>query len=132
MRIISGGNYLKGETQVRVFIDVALNEEIYKEDEIIGLIAIDDPNSTKVILQQQVNILLSNCRFRSRSAGVLGEIIVETGDMVTINNFVERLHKSNKFPDEIQAIAINNTSTIGPLQLKLIALHQGKILFSTS
>jgi uncharacterized protein (DUF3084 family) len=132
VRIICGGNYLKGEQEVRVFFDVALNELIFQQDQEIASVAMENNNLTQTTLQQQLDLLLATSQFRARRAGILGEIQVEQGSITTLSNFVENLQKSAIRPDQIQAIAINTTYTIGPLKLRLIALSQGEILFTTS
>lgn len=132
VRIISGGNYLKGETQVRVFADITLNQRIFLQNQMIASVSLDKNNLTQTILQQQLDLLLATTQFRARSAGILGEIQVEEGSITTLSDFVEQLLKMEEIPDQIQAVAINTTYTIGPLKLKLIALRQGQILFSTS
>jgi len=133
VRIICGGNYLKGETEVRVFADVALNERLFRQNQVIASGAIENNNNlTQTLLQQQLDLLLATTQFRARRAGILGEIQVEEGSITTLSNFVEQLLKSEEIPDQIQAVAINTTYTIGPLKLRLIALRQGQILFSTS
>ncbi len=133
VRIICGGNYLKGETEVRVFADVALNERLFRQNQVIASGEIENNNNlTQTLLQQQLDLLLATTQFRARRAGILGEIQVEEGSITTLSNFVEQLLQSEEIPDQIQAVAINTTYTIGPLKLRLIALRQGQILFSTS
>lgn len=133
VRIICGGNYLKAETEVRVFADVALNERLFKQNQVIASGEIENNNNlTQTIVQQQLDLLLATTQFRARRAGILGEIQVEEGSITTLSNFVEQLLQSEEIPDQIQAVAINTTYTIGPLKLRLIALRQGQILFSTS
>jgi uncharacterized protein (DUF3084 family) len=133
VRIICGANYLKGETQVRVFADIALNEIIFQENQVIASVAIENKeNLTQNFLQQQLDLLLATTQFRSRRTGILGEIQVEEASITTLSNFVEKLQQSEIIPDQIQAVSINTTYTIGPLKLRLIALRQGQIIFSTS
>lgn len=132
VRIICGGNYLKGEQEVRVFFDLALNERIFQENQELATVAIENNNLTQDKLQQQLDLLLATSQFRARRAGILGEIQVEEGSITTLSNFVENLQKSPLVPDQIQAIVMNTTYTIGPLKLRLIALSKGQVLFTSS
>jgi uncharacterized protein (DUF3084 family) len=75
--------------------------------------------------------LLAASQFSARRAGILGNIQVEDGSIKTIFNFLEQLSQSQEIPDEIKAIASENTYTAGPLKLRLIAIKDGKIILST-
>jgi uncharacterized protein (DUF3084 family) len=52
--------------------------------------------------------------------------------LTTLVNFMDQVKQSNQPVDEIQAIASNSTYTAGPLIIRLVAIRNGEITFSTS
>ncbi|MBE9107267.1 DUF3084 domain-containing protein, partial [Nostoc cf. edaphicum LEGE 07299] len=81
---------------------------------------------TSYQLQQRLEILISASQFRARNAGIVENVQVEG----TFLRFVSQLRRYNQ-PLEIKAIAADNTYTAGPLRVKLVAIVNGKIIFST-
>ncbi|MGF1478220.1 MAG: DUF3084 domain-containing protein [Cyanophyceae cyanobacterium] len=129
VRIIAARNYAQGEDEIRVFADLTPNREIFDAGEEIATVSVDvDMNQED--LQKRLDLLLSASRFRARSAGVLGEIEIEDG-LGNLVNFVELLNQSDQAIEELQAVALDNTNTAGPLKLRLIAIQDGRVLFST-
>jgi uncharacterized protein (DUF3084 family) len=131
IRIISAGNYVQGEKEVRVFADVAPNKQIFQPNQTIAAISVDSNEVNEQNLQNKLDLLFSASQFRARRAGILGNIQVEDGQIKTILNFIERLSQSGEIPDEIKAIATETTYTVGPLKLRLVAMRNGQVLFST-
>jgi uncharacterized protein (DUF3084 family) len=131
VRVLSAGNYVQGETDVRVFTDVAPNRQIFKQEETIAAVSLDGLPMTEADIQNRLDLLLAAAQFRARGAGILGDIQVEDGRIKTILDFIDELSKSENSFDEIKAIASETTSTVGPLKLRLIAIKNGEILFST-
>jgi uncharacterized protein (DUF3084 family) len=131
IRIISAGNYVQGENDIRVFADVAPNKLIFKEDENIATISMESSNFTEEDIQKRLDYLLSAAQFRARREGVLGSIQVEDGRIKTLIKFIEDISSTNQRPDEIRVVATNDTFTVGPLKLRLIALKNGEIIFGT-
>jgi uncharacterized protein (DUF3084 family) len=131
IRIISAGNYVQGEKEVRVFADVAPNQIIFQQNEAIAAISVDLDEVSEQSLQNKLDLLFSASQFRARRAGILGNIQVEDGQIKTILNFIEKLIQTGEIPDEIKAIATETTYTVGPLKLRLVAMKNGQILFST-
>ena len=131
VRILSAGNYVQGENEVRVFADVALNQKIFEQNDTIATISVDAGEITEQDLQKRLDILLAASQFRARRAGILGDIQVEDGRIAEILNFIEQVGQSQEIPDEIKAIASETTYTVGPLKLRLIAVKNGKVLFAT-
>ncbi|MDJ0657974.1 MAG: DUF3084 domain-containing protein [Crocosphaera sp.] len=131
VRIIAAGNYVQGEKEVRVFADIALNQKIFSEGETIAIISMDSLDLTDEIIQERLDLLLSATQFRARRSGVLGGIQVGDGRLKTIVDFIEEIKKSEEGLDELRAIAIKDTKTIGPLQLKLLGVRDGEIIVET-
>lgn len=130
--IVSAGNYVQGEEEVRVFADVRLNQEVFPEDIQIATVSIDIEQNSQEELQKRLDLLLSAAQFRARSAGIVGDIQVEGGSITTISDFITQLKNANGPVEELRAITMETTYTSGPLKLRLVAISKGKIIFSTS
>jgi len=131
VRIISAGNYVQGENDIRVFADVAPNKLIFPADEIIATISMDASNFSEEDIQKRLDLILSAARFRARREGILGGIQVEDGRIKTLIKFIEDISKTGNRPDEIRVVTATDTYTVGPLKLRLIALKNGEIIFET-
>jgi uncharacterized protein (DUF3084 family) len=131
VRIISAGNYVQGEKEVRIFADVAVNQKIFEQDAILATISLDSNILAETDLQKRIDLLLSASQFRARRSGIIGNIQVEDGQIKTILDFIEKVESSQSVPDEIKAIASETTYTSGPLKLRLVAIKNGQILFGT-
>jgi uncharacterized protein (DUF3084 family) len=132
VRIISAGNYVQGEAEIRVFADVTPNRQIFRQGQEIATVSIEpSTSSVEKNMQQRLDLLLSAAQFRARSAGILGDIQVENGTITILIEFLNTLRTSQETIEEIQAVATSTTPTLGPLKLRLYALKSGKILFST-
>ncbi|XLQ12233.1 MAG: DUF3084 domain-containing protein [cyanobacterium endosymbiont of Epithemia adnata isolate EadnSB Bon19] len=131
VRIISAGNYVEGEKEVRVFADIVVNQKIFSQEETIARVSIDTSDITEENIQQRIDILLAATQFRARRAGVVGNIQVEDGRLKTIVNFIEEISTREEGLDEIKAIAAEETYTIGPLKIRLIGTKDGEILLGT-
>jgi uncharacterized protein (DUF3084 family) len=131
VRIISAGNYVQGENDIRVFADVAPNKLIFQADETIATISMDASNFSEEDIQKRLDLILSAARFRARREGVLGGIQVEDGRIKTLIKFIEDISQTENRPDEIRVVTAIDTYTVGPLKLRLIALKNGEIIFET-
>ena len=131
VRIISAGNYVQGEKEVRVFADIVLNQKVFNEDETIATVSIDSSNLTEENIQKRLDLLLAATQFRARRAGVIGNIQVEDGRLKTVVDFIEEVSNWEEGLDEIKAIAAEDTYTIGPLKIRLIGIKDGEVLLGT-
>ncbi|BBA79617.1 hypothetical protein RGRSB_1136 [cyanobacterium endosymbiont of Rhopalodia gibberula] len=131
VRIISAGNYVEGEKEVRVFADIVVNQKIFNQEETIARVSIDTSDITEENIQQRIDILLAATQFRARRAGVVGNIQVEDGRLKTIVNFIEEISAREEGLDEIKAIAAEETYTIGPLKIRLIGTKDGEVILGT-
>ncbi len=132
VRIIAAGNYFEGEKEVRVFADIALNQKIFSQGETIAIISMDSLELTDEVIQERLDLLLSATQFRARRSGVLGGIQVEDARLKTMVDFIEEIKQSEEGLDELRAIAIEDTKTIGPLKLKLLGIRDGDIVIETN
>ncbi|MGF1542119.1 MAG: DUF3084 domain-containing protein [Pleurocapsa sp.] len=132
LRIISAGNYVQGETEVRVFADLALNKQVFPAGEEIATVSLDAENLTPSELQDRLNWLLAVCKFRAQRGGILGDIQVGDGKISTLVKFIDKISASQQPLTEMKAIASETTYTIGPLKLDLIVTHNDEIIVSTN
>jgi uncharacterized protein (DUF3084 family) len=132
IRIISAGNYVQGEQEVRVFADVALNQQIFKAGEEIATVSIDSQNVTRQEVQERLNWLLAVSKFRAQRSGILGDQI-EIGDdqIKNIVDFVDKITQSVEPVREIKAVVSENIYTAGPLQINFVVMRNGKVIYST-
>jgi uncharacterized protein (DUF3084 family) len=70
--------------------------------------------------------LISASQFRARNAGIVESVQIDG----TFLRFVTQLRQYNQ-PLDIKAIAAEDTYTAGPLRVKLLAIQDGKVIFST-
>jgi uncharacterized protein (DUF3084 family) len=126
VRIISAGNYVQGEQQVRVFADISPNKQIYEQEQIIATVSIEPETMTEEDIQERLDFLFSVTQFRARRSGVLGKIQIGDGKITSIVNFIQELQKFDEPIEEIQAIATGTTYTAGPLQISLVVIADGE------
>ncbi len=131
IRIISAGNYVQGEKEVRVFADLALNKEIFRAGEEIATVSIDSENMNPREIQERLDWLLAASKFRAQRAGILGDLQIGDGQIATLINFMEEVATVKEPLDEIKAVVAETTYTSGPLKLNLVVMRDGKIILST-
>ena len=130
VRILSAGNYVLDEEEVRVFADVALNRKIFSQGQLIASVSLDDGSNPEEI-KKRLDLLLAAAQFRARRAGILGNIQVEDGSVRGLLDFIDKLEGSDESIEEIKAVVSQDTYTVGPLKLRLYAMSNGNILFQT-
>lgn len=130
VRILSAGNYVEGEKQVRVFADAALNQVVFQAGDILATIPADASTMNNEEIRQSLEQLLAAAQFRARRAGILGGVQVGDGRITTIISFIEQLEKY-KQPVEVKVVAEETTSTAGPLKMQLVAIQNGQVIFKS-
>ena len=131
IRILSAGNYVQGETQVKVFADLALNKQIFPEGEEIATVSLDSQNITRKEVQERLNWLLAVSKFRAQRAGILGDIEIGDNRIESMVNFVNKITRTTEPVDEIKAVVTENTYTAGPLKLDFVVISNGEVVFGT-
>ncbi|MEL6438915.1 MAG: DUF3084 domain-containing protein [Cyanobacteria bacterium J06621_8] len=131
IRILSAGNYVQGEKEIRVFADVALNQQIFQSGEEIATVSIDSQNINRREVQERLTWLLEVSKFRAQRAGVLGEIEIGDRKVENLVGFINQVTQANVPVREIKAVVSENTYTAGPLKLDFVVIKNGKIVFST-
>jgi uncharacterized protein (DUF3084 family) len=131
VRFFAVSNYLVNDREVRLFADAALNQKVFAKGEILSSSAADPTKMTDTQLRQQLDLLLSSSQFRARRVGVLGDSIeIDSGNMSSFIQFLAQM-KAHQGSIDLQAVAVANIYTAGPLKVKLQAIKQGKVIFST-
>ncbi len=126
VRVFSAGNYVRGEKRIEFFTDATLNQIVFKAGEVLASTTVDPKTMTSYQMRQRLDLLISASQFRARNAGILNDIQIDS----TFLRFVAQLRQFQQ-PIEVQAIAAEDTYTAGPLRVKLIAILNGQVIFST-
>ncbi|GAX37182.1 DUF3084 domain-containing protein [Nodularia sp. NIES-3585] len=126
VRIFSAGNYVRGENQIEFFADAARNQLVFSEDEVLATTTADPRTMSSYQLSQRLDLLISASEFRARNAGIVEGVLREGTHL----RFFLQLRQYDQ-PLEIKAIAREDTYTAGPLRIKLLAIFNGKVIFST-
>ncbi len=131
VRLFAVSNYLVNDPEIRLFADAALNQKVFAGGEILSSSSADPTKMTDAQLRQQLDLLLSSSQFRARRVGILGDAI-EIGDG-NVSSFIQFLAKMKAQSGslDLQAVAVRDTYTAGPLKVKLQAIQKGKVIFST-
>lgn len=126
VRIFSAGNYVRGEKRIEFFADAAPNQVVFQGGEVLATTTADPSVMTQDQVRQRLELLISASQFRARNAGILESIQIDG----TFIRFVALLRQYNQSLD-IKAVAAEDTYRAGPLKVRLVAILNGKIVFST-
>ncbi|MBD2194497.1 MULTISPECIES: DUF3084 domain-containing protein [Calothrix] len=126
VRIFSAGNYVRGEKQIEFFTDTAKNQLVFSQGQVLATTTADPKTMTSYQLRQRLDLLISASQFRARNAGIVETVQIDG----TFLRFVAQLRQFEQAL-EIKAIAAEDTFTAGPLRVKLIAIFNGQVIFST-
>lgn len=130
MRIVSAGNYVEGENQVGVFVDLALNKKIFESGEELATVSLDSKEASRANIQERLNWLLAASQFRAQRAGIIGEIEIGDNSITTLVKFIDQVAESSASLDEMKAIVADTTYTSGPLKLRIVVLNDREIVIS--
>lgn len=133
VRIISANNYVVGEKTIQVLTEVDLNQLVFKEGYVLAAITADPSTMTSEEVNQRLELLLGASKFRAQRAGIIMPDTIEIANnrIQTLIRFFEQLQRY-KQPVELQAIAAEDIYTAGPLQVELVAVQDGKVIFGTN
>lgn len=139
VRVLSAANYVIGEPCVvaetepcvQVFIDAAPNEIIYDRNERLASVTVEVENLNNQALVEKLNLLIASLQFRARQDGIVGDTLqIAQGRTPALLAFLEEIKQRQQSVD-IQAIASEPIYTLGPLQVELLAVAEGRILTRT-
>ena len=131
LRILSAGNYAQGESEVRVFADLTLNQQVFVAGEDIATISIDSSTTNSADLQERLDLLLAAAKFRAQRAGMIGELQVGEGQISTLIKFIEEITNLENSLGEMKAIVAETTYTAGPLKLNLILIQNDEVTINS-
>jgi uncharacterized protein (DUF3084 family) len=126
VRILSAGNYVRGEKQIEFFADTIRNQLVFTDGQVLATTTADPKTMTSYQLRQRLDLLISASQFRARNAGIIESVQVDG----TFLRFVSQLQQSTQ-QLEIKALAAGDTYTAGPLRVRLVVIVEGKVIFST-
>ncbi|MBD2137130.1 DUF3084 domain-containing protein [Anabaena sp. FACHB-1237] len=126
VRIFSAGNYVRGEKQIEFFSDVAKNQLVFYSGQIVATTIADLKNMTLEELGQKLDYLISASEFRARNARIVETVQID-------GNFVKFVTELQEIKEEVEikAVAAEDTYTVGPLKVKLLAIVRGEVILST-
>ncbi|NJN30278.1 MAG: DUF3084 domain-containing protein [Synechococcales cyanobacterium RM1_1_8] len=131
VQILSAGNYVRGEDRVIVFTNVVPNKVIFPKGELIASINVDLPGENSQTLQDRLDLVLEQTRFRARQAGIVSEsMVVGDASLATAVRFYNQLN-TYEGSFTLQAITSTPAYTIGPLRIDLVAIRDGQVVLST-
>lgn len=131
VRIVSAENYLVGEKQVQVFADVVLNEIVFNAGEVVAATSADPSTMTNQELQQRIDLLIFGSQVRASRAGIVSDRVqISDGRVTNLIRFIEQLKAYNERVD-LKAVVLEDTHIAGPLKVKLVAVKDGEVIFST-
>ncbi|OSO90916.1 hypothetical protein B7O87_08925 [Cylindrospermopsis raciborskii CENA303] len=126
VRIFSAGNYVRGEKQIEFFADAMPNQLVFSAGQVLATTSADMKSMTSYQLRQRLDLVISASQFRARNAGIVERIEIDG----TFLRFFSELEQSQQ-PLEVKAVAAENIYTAGPLRVRLVAISNGKTVFST-
>ncbi|MCW6038771.1 DUF3084 domain-containing protein [Spirulina subsalsa FACHB-351] len=131
VRILSAGNYVAEEPFVRVFADVVVNQQIFAPDQVVATVSVEPDTMSDQEITERLDTLIAATQFRARRTGIVGDIQIEDGDIKKFTDFVDQMLRSGQPYNELRAVTVDSTYTSGPLKIKLVALKNGAVVFST-
>ncbi|NES94409.1 MAG: DUF3084 domain-containing protein [Desertifilum sp. SIO1I2] len=132
VRILSAGNYVRGETSVRVFADAALNQIVFLSGEVVAATLVNPLTMNEEQIMERFDLLVESSKFRARRAGIFGDTTIQIadGNPETLLRFIQQVKASSQ-PLNIRAVAAEAIYTAGPLKLEFIAIQDNQVLFRT-
>lgn len=132
IRILSAGNYVQGESKVRVFAELKQNVSVFAEDERLAELDVDlganDDEQVRALLRN----LLEQARVKAIEAGVVsGRVIVGEGDIVSLAKFHDALKQQDGMV-QLRVVTAAPVSTAGPLLVEVQALQEGNEILTTA
>jgi uncharacterized protein (DUF3084 family) len=130
MRVLAAENYTLGEEVVGVYLEVERNRLIFEAGETISATSIDPMSMTEDEVLDRMEFLIEAARLRALQEGILAERIQVTESRESVIEFIKTLQEQQQ-PLDVQAISTELTYTSGPLNLKLVAVRNGEIVFES-
>ncbi|MGD1898240.1 MAG: DUF3084 domain-containing protein [Phormidesmis sp.] len=121
----------EGEPCLLVNIDAVVNETIYSPGEVVASVQLESEDLSDVNLRERLNTLIVRAELQASRDGVINASpIVSRRLSCRVLAFLRRVQLYGE-PVQIQAIARQSVSTLGPVSLELAAVKDGQMLFTT-
>ena len=131
VRVLSTSNYVIDDKNIQVFLDATPNQKLFDRGTQIANVLLDPSKMTEDKIRQQLNILLVSSQLRARRSGIIDDRPkVGDGQLTTYVQFLQQVEQY-KYPIEIRTIVDRDIYILGPLVVKLQAISNQKVLFST-
>ena len=139
IRVLSAANYVIGEPCVvsgetpciRVFVDAGPNALIYPQGTLLSSVALETPTRTDQELVERMNVLLAATQFIASQNGVIDDKLIITDDRTeTLLRFLTAVQQETQ-PLDLQTVTLIDTYAAGPIRVDLVAVRNGRPLFST-
>jgi uncharacterized protein (DUF3084 family) len=132
VRILSGGNSLQGESVVLVVPQLAPNQLVFEEADVISTVTLDPALLTEEKILGRLESLFILANQRAIESGVLPDPL--TGNVGEFNQFTlfkfALALKTLPAAGDVQVLAVATTPvfTSGPLRVELVAVRNGQVL----
>ncbi|HEY9735437.1 MAG TPA: DUF3084 domain-containing protein [Trichocoleus sp.] len=139
IQVLAAANYVIGEPCVvrggtpcvQIFVEAAPNQLVYEIGERLASTTVENSGASDRELVERLNLLVAATQFRARQDGIVGtNVQIADNRTETLLAFLEAI-KAYGQPLEIQAIAATPIFTTGPIQVQLLAVRNGTVLFQT-
>ncbi|NJR70275.1 MAG: hypothetical protein HC771_17765, partial [Synechococcales cyanobacterium CRU_2_2] len=131
VRILSAGNYVRGEKNILVFTEVVPNQVIFAENAILATTSVNPETMEAGQIRDRISLLLEASRFRAVRAGIVSEqTLIGDEGVASLVQFYERLQQMEGLVS-LQAVTSVPVYTAGPLRIDLVALRDGQEVFRT-
>lgn len=125
VRILSAGNYIRGESRVLVFADVVPNVVVFDKGAVLATTSVTITSADPSQLQDRIGLLIEASRFRARQAGIVSERTIIGDDRVgSLVRFYEQL-QTYEGTLILKAVTTAPAYSAGPLRINLVALRDG-------
>ncbi len=131
VRIIASGNYVWGETAIRVVADVTPYRIVYRKGETLATVPLEFDSTNRQQLQTQIEKLVELTKLNARQVGYRGDQLqIGDGRLETLIRFV------NNLPATSQSIRLRTEAaepiyTAGVLKIELVAVENNRVILRT-
>ncbi len=131
VRIIASGNYVWGETAIRVVADVTPYRVVYRKGDTLATVPLEFNSANRQQLQTQIEKLVELTKLNARQVGYRGDQLqIGDGRLETLIRFV------NNLPATSQSIRLRTEAaepiyTAGVLKIELVAEENNRVILRT-
>ena len=140
LRILLAANYVSNEPCVLegqdpcidVRLDAVVNRVIFQTGQVIATIPVEaDQLASRQLLLERLRLLILTTQVKARQDGVINDPVrISDGQRDTFIRFFQQVQAYGRRLD-MQAIAAQPIFPTGPIQIELVAIKDGEVLFQT-